>query len=371
MPAHDEHRDAGNAESAESAEYDGMDALMAAVLDEPLPARARQDPAFAAAHRAAAADVAVLREQLALIGDALAAPLEGTADGEGAGEPAGRVGAGRPGDGPEPGAGPDSGTRAGSGNGPEAGREPADPPAARPAVRYPAEGRPGAGLGSASGDGPGAGLGSASGDGPGAGLGDGPEAGGGAVARPAVRYPAGGRPGTVRGPRGPHRGRRRPLKAALGALVAAAAATVVVGTGWLVTQAGGVSDSDAGGSAARADSKEAGGEDAGGVAFGGPRYLACARLVAEGTVLAVDPVPGAGAERVTLRASRYYKGEGEVAFLRDLPGGTPLHEGDLVLVGMPPDGVHPDTVIVGEADIAPERARITASLPESRTLTCD
>ncbi|MFI5566567.1 hypothetical protein ACIA6T_04155 [Streptomyces sp. NPDC051740] len=270
MPAHDEHRDAGNAQNAE---YDGMDALMAAILDEPLPARARQDPAFTAAHRAAAADVAVLRERLALIGDALAAPGEETADG--------------------------------------------------------------------------------------------------AVARPAVRTPAGGRPGTVRGPRGPHRGRRRPLKAALGALVAAAAATVVVGTGWLVTQAGGVSDSDAGSSAARADSKEAGGEEAAGVAFGSPRYLACARLVAEGTVLAVDPVPGAEAERVTLRASRYYKGEGEVAFLRDLPGDTPLREGDLVLVGMPPDGVHPDTVVAGEAAIAPERARIIASLPESRTLTCD
>ncbi|GAA2275359.1 hypothetical protein GCM10010415_48620 [Streptomyces atrovirens] len=315
MPAHDEPRDA---ENAESVEYDGMDALMAAVLDEPLPARARQDPAFTAAHRAAAADITVLREQLALIGDALAAPGEETADGERAGEPAGRAGAGRPSGGPEPGDGPDSGARAGSGNGPETGHEPANPPAARP----------------------------------------------------AMRHPAGGRPGTVRGSRGPHRGRRRPLKAALGALVAAAAATVVVGMGWLVTQTGGMSDSDAGASAARADSKEAGGEDAGGAAFGSPRYLACARLVAEGTVLAVDPVPGAGAERVTLQASRYYKGEGEVAFLRDLAGDAPLHEGDQVLVGMPAEGVHPDTVIVGEADIAPERVRITASLPESRTLTC-
>ncbi|MGW4024204.1 hypothetical protein [Streptomyces sp. NPDC005009] len=152
--------------------------------------------------------------------------------------------------------------------------------------------------------------------------------------------------------------------------MAAAAATVVVGMGWLVTQAGGMSDSDAGSSAARADSKEAGGKDAGGVAFGSPRYLACARLVAEGTVLAVDPVPGAGAERVTVKASRYYKGEGEVTFLRDLAGDAPLHEGDQVLVGMPAEGVHPDTVVVGEADIAPERVRIIASLPESHTLTC-
>ncbi|WP_079194770.1 hypothetical protein [Streptomyces sp. CB02400] len=347
MPAHDEPWDA---ENAESVEYDGMDVLMAAILDEPLPARARQDPAFTAAHRAAAADITVLREQLALIGDALAAPGEETADGEGAGESAGRVGAGRPSDRPEPGDGPDSGMRAGGGNGPETGREPANPTAARPAVRPPAGSRRGAGPGSVSGGGP--------------------AAGDRAAARPAVRPPAGGRPGTVRGSRGPHRGRRRPLKAALGALVAAAAATVVVGMGWLVTQTGGMSDSDAGSSAARADSKEAGGEDAGGVAFGSPRYLACARLVAEGTVLAVDPVPGAGAERVTLKASRYYKGGGEVTFLRDLAGDFPLHEGDLVMIGMPPDGVHPDMVVVGEADIAPERVRIIASLPESRTLTC-
>ncbi|MFC8421651.1 hypothetical protein ACFUN7_12335 [Streptomyces sp. NPDC057236] len=283
----------------------GMDALMAVLLDEPLSARASQDPGVVAAHRAAVVDVAVLREQLTLIGDALAAEA---ADGEGAGAPAGRGGAGRlaggPGAGPEPEAGPRSG--------------------------------------------------------------DGP-----AAARPAVRHPAGGRPGTVRGPRGPHRGRRRPFKAALGALVAAAAATVVVGMGWLVTQTGGAADSDAGSSAAQADSREAGGKDAGGAAFGSPRYLACARLVAEGTVLTVDPVPGAGAERVTLRASRYYKGEGEVTFLRDPAGDVPLHEGDRVLVGMPAEGVHPDTVVVGEADIAPERVRITASLPESRTLTCD
>ncbi|WP_051767199.1 hypothetical protein [Streptomyces sp. NRRL S-37] len=341
MPAHDEHRDPphGNPAGPETPNHEelathdhpeaggpapagrggdpvregrdgggpapgGMDALMAVLLDEPLSVRARQDPGVVAAHRAAAVDVAVLREQLALIGDALAGE---TADGEGAGAPAGRGGAGRLAGGP--GAGPE----------PEAG--------------------------SRSGDGP-------------------------PAARPAVRHPAGGRPGTVRGPRGPHRGRRRPLKAALGALVAAAAATVVVGMGWLVTQTGGTADSDAGSSAAQADSQEAGGKDAGGAAFGSPRYLACARLVAEGTVLTADRMPGTGVERVTLKVSRYYKGEGEVTFLHDPAGDAPLHEGDQVLVGMPAEGVHPDTVVVGEADIAPERVRITASLPESRTLTC-
>lgn len=57
--------------------YDGndeLDALMAVLADEPLPGEARADAAFMAGHRAAAADVALLREQLGIIGDALAGP---------------------------------------------------------------------------------------------------------------------------------------------------------------------------------------------------------------------------------------------------------------------------------------------------------
>jgi hypothetical protein len=57
-----------------AAEYDGADALMAAITGEPLPDAARADAEFMAGHRAALADVAVLREQLGIIGDALAAP---------------------------------------------------------------------------------------------------------------------------------------------------------------------------------------------------------------------------------------------------------------------------------------------------------
>ncbi|MGI5140000.1 MULTISPECIES: hypothetical protein [unclassified Streptomyces] len=57
-----------------AAEYDGADALMAAITGEPLPDAARADAEFMAGHRAALADVAVLREQLGIIGDTLAAP---------------------------------------------------------------------------------------------------------------------------------------------------------------------------------------------------------------------------------------------------------------------------------------------------------
>ncbi|PWI09685.1 hypothetical protein DIZ27_16235 [Streptomyces sp. NWU339] len=252
-----------------------MDALMAALLDEPLPAQARQDPAFTAARDAAAADVAVLREQLGLIGDALADAGDELQEAE--------------------------------------SRSPTTPLA--------------------------------------------PE-------RPLPLRP---------------RRARRPLRIALGTLAAAAAAAVVVGTGWLVAQSGGGASEASGAKAA--DEAASSGQD-GGVAFGSPRYLACARLVAEGTVAAVEPVPGTGAgagqERVTLTATRVHKpekgtqgGDDEIVLLREVAGHPPLHEGDRVLVGLPREGAVPDTVIVGEEDIAPERARIAAALPVSRTLTCE
>ncbi|MFE0400390.1 hypothetical protein ACFW19_00750 [Streptomyces nigra] len=57
-----------------STEHDGADALMTAITGEPLPPGAREDAAFLAEHRAAEADLAVLREQLGLIGHALAEP---------------------------------------------------------------------------------------------------------------------------------------------------------------------------------------------------------------------------------------------------------------------------------------------------------
>ncbi|TPQ17499.1 hypothetical protein [Streptomyces sporangiiformans] len=61
------------------AEYEGdqqADALLAALLDEPLPPEALEDEAFMTEHRSAVADVATLREQLRIMGDALAAESE-------------------------------------------------------------------------------------------------------------------------------------------------------------------------------------------------------------------------------------------------------------------------------------------------------
>ncbi|MFE2420988.1 hypothetical protein [Streptomyces hokutonensis] len=59
--------------ATQNEEYDGVDALMAAITGEPVPQAARADAAYLAEHRAATADVALLREQLGIIGEALAA----------------------------------------------------------------------------------------------------------------------------------------------------------------------------------------------------------------------------------------------------------------------------------------------------------
>ncbi|WP_405644283.1 hypothetical protein [Streptomyces sp. NBC_00019] len=55
-------------------EHDGIDALMAAITDEPLSEEARGDAVFMAEHRSASADLTLLREQLGVIGHALAEP---------------------------------------------------------------------------------------------------------------------------------------------------------------------------------------------------------------------------------------------------------------------------------------------------------
>ncbi|MDX3453033.1 hypothetical protein PV396_13905 [Streptomyces sp. ME02-8801-2C] len=65
-----------------AAEYDGVDALMAALTDDPLPEEALTDADFMAEHWSAAADVALLREQLGLIGDALTARERTAAEAE-------------------------------------------------------------------------------------------------------------------------------------------------------------------------------------------------------------------------------------------------------------------------------------------------
>ncbi|MFI6933164.1 hypothetical protein [Streptomyces sp. NPDC050287] len=231
----------------------GLDALMAALTDEPLPDEARADAAFMTGHRSAQADLAVLREQLAIIGDTLGA----------------------------------------------------SPPAPRPAPVRPA--------------------------------------------RPA-------------------RSRRRALSLAFGALAVAAVAAVLSGMGWLLSQGAGGADDTSASSGSAASKQEAD------VRFGSPRYLACARTVAEGTVTRLEQLPDDEQLLVTVHVTRSYKpakSRDELTYVvgrYDVPG---LAKGDQVLFGVPEDTATPDHWAVGKREVARERAWITASLPESREVTCE
>ncbi|MFF0592357.1 hypothetical protein [Streptomyces antibioticus] len=254
MPAENEH-----GPTRES--YDGMDALMAALTDAPLSDEARDDPGYLAAHRAATADLALLRDQLTVLADTLTGP------------------------------------------------EPAPAPVPEPA--------------------------------------------------PVVR---------------PLRRRRpvRPAGRALRALAVAAAGALVVGSGWLLAQAGGGVSSSAD-SGAAADSSDKKAEAGAGGPFGDPAFLACARLVVEGEVTAVDPLPGTGDERVTLRVTRAYKpaetaAEVRFALARDM---DPLvAKGDHVLVALEEGSDSAVVWSVGETGVAADRDALARALPQAGERNC-
>ncbi|MER6707871.1 hypothetical protein, partial [Streptomyces fumanus] len=168
--------------------------------------------------------------------------------------------------------------------------------------------------------------------------------------------------------RAPRRRRRSP-HIAFGALAVACAGMFVAGLGWLAAQGGGAGAAD---DAAGSKAEATAGQDAGTV-FGSAGYLACARLVAEGTVTAAEPVPGRGQHRITLRVTRSHKparSGREITFVLD-DAIARLHPGEHALIGLPRHGTAADAVVTGARAVAAERPRITAALPESRTLTCD
>ncbi|MET7738956.1 hypothetical protein [Streptomyces sp. NPDC005385] len=269
------------------ADYEGVDALLAAITDASLPQGARDDVVFMAEHRAAREDVDMLREQLIIIGDALTDP----------------------GDSPEPAGAAEKARKARKAGKAEEAEKSGKPAGSRTST---ATGRPGQG-------------------------------------RPA------GAPG---------RSRRRGAFA-VGALAAAAVASLVVGMGWLVAQ-GGAGANDR----ASADAKAA---DTGGSLLSAPGYIACSRLIAEGTVARVSQEPGTGQDRITLDVYHYYKpakGEKEVSFLMERNVDPRLHQGDEVLVGIPRDAAGPDIWTTGDEAIARERSWIVKALPESRGMEC-
>ncbi|UIX34573.1 hypothetical protein [Streptomyces sp. GQFP] len=263
-----------------AAEYDGVDALMAALTDDPLPEEALTDADFMAEHWSAAADVALLREQLGLIGGALATTRE---------------------------------------------RTEAEAETEAEGVRKPVP----------------------------------------------ARVPVRQRPYW------------RPLRSlALGVAAVTAAGSLVTGAGWLLSQAGGGADDSGSGSSSVADSERSASSAAGGDmpepeslhAMSSPGYLACSRLVVEGTVTAVTPEVGTGRDRITLRVTRYYKpdkGPAEVTYLMDRDARPRPVVGGPMLIAIRKGAEAPALWDTDERQIAAERAAITAALPKSRTLQCD
>ncbi|MFJ6723533.1 hypothetical protein ACIQPQ_01305 [Streptomyces sp. NPDC091281] len=256
-PAHDDACRYGDGEP---------DALMAALLGEPLSGARRADPAQRAAHRAAAADLAVLREQLGLIADALTEPPV-----------------------PEP--------------------APASAPARDLFVPLPAR-----------------------------------------------------------------RSRSRFRAVVLGVAGVAAAGSLFVGGAWLVAHSGGGAGSGVESSADQKADSDAGAGATADSAFADPGYLACARLVVEGDVTHVDPVPGRDRWSVTLRVTRTYKpstdGRAEVAFVMESGMDPLLAAGDHVLVGLPSGAGPADALAVGRSDVDRARAELARTLPQARDVPC-
>ncbi|MGW6062925.1 hypothetical protein [Streptomyces sp. NPDC055189] len=264
---------------------DGYDALMLALTDEPLPADAGRDPELAAEHAAAVADVALLREQIGVVGRALAAPALAPA--------------------------------------------PASAPAPVPALAS------------------------------------------------VPDQWAGVRPAGAR---------RRRVTVAFGLAAATAAASLVGGLAWLAMESGGGITANGDSDAAKGAAPEAGDQRADG---GGSNdtdrkpgaYAACARLIVEGTVKRVEPVPGGVSERIVLDVTRYYKpdqGAKRITFVMDVDVDPRLGPGDRTLIGIPKGEASPDIWSKGEKDLAKDRAWIERELrpgkgnkgAEGETTTC-
>lgn len=169
--------------------------------------------------------------------------------------------------------------------------------------------------------------------------------------------------------------RRRRLTMALGVAAATAAASLVGGLAWLAMESGGAiteksSDSDA----AKGDAPDPGDEKAGGAAdqsYEG--YVACARLIVEGTVKRVEPIPGAAQDRIVLDVSRYYKpsrGEKQITFVMNVDVDPRLRPGDRTLIGIAKGEVSPDIWSTRATDIAKDRAWIERALPRAEGMRC-
>ena len=370
-------------------EYGGMDALMAAITGTPLLPDAHDDPAFLAEHRSAEADMAVLKEELTWLAEALTGEprteraTRGTAGAEERGQAApetAAAGADRAGSGEAVSAA--GAVRGGAGEA-TASAPDADRAGSEGAVSAPDADR--AGSDGARVSGPGADRAASQGGGSGAGderAGVEAAASAAGAARGGVEVAAmsvlgGGRvadrPRSVRRPGGVGRpvragGVRRGVRVVLGSVAGVVAFGLVAGLGWVVVRSGG---GDSMSSDKSADAKSE--ADAPARAAGGPA-LSCYRLLAEGTVARVDRRTHAPRIRVVLTVARSYRpahGPSEVAFLLGDAASPAPHQGQHVLAGVGRSGQEVTLWAVGDIRVAAERARLTGTAPESAHTQCD
>lgn len=194
-----------------------------------------------------------------------------------------------------------------------------------------------------------------------------------ALAAPAP-VPEPDRPAAVR----PAGLRRRRVTMALGLAAAAAAVSLVGGAAWLAMESGGGISKSADSDAAKGAAPEAGDEAGSGGDDKDQKagaYVPCARLIVEGTVNRVEPLPGGNQERIVLDVTRYYKpsrGAGQVTFVMDVDVDPRLRPGDRTLIGIPKGAASPDIWSDNKADVARDRAWIERELRQGKgkEMTC-
>ncbi|MGW6027689.1 hypothetical protein [Streptomyces sp. NPDC055099] len=164
--------------------------------------------------------------------------------------------------------------------------------------------------------------------------------------------------------------RRRRVTTALGLAAAAAAVSLVGGAAWLAIESGSGISKSADSGAAKGAAPEAGDDDrAGSADQKSGYYVPCARLIVEGTVKRVEPVPGGVQDRIVLDVTRYYKpsrGDGQVTFVMDVDVDPRLRPGDRTLIGIPKGEASPDIWSNKKADIARDRAWIERELRQEK-----
>ncbi|MGW5862129.1 hypothetical protein ACWFRJ_08145 [Streptomyces sp. NPDC055239] len=165
--------------------------------------------------------------------------------------------------------------------------------------------------------------------------------------------------------------RRRRLAISLGVAAVSAAASLVGGLAWLALDGGGGMNKSGDSDTAKGAAPDAGDhrEDGGASDQKSGVYVACARLVVEGTVKRVEPVSGGVQDRIVLDVTRYYKptkGAKQVTFVMDVNVDPRLRPGDRTLIGIPKGEASPDIWSKGEKDLAENRAWIERDLRKGK-----